>query len=288
MTDAELLLVVIGALYLFESLQRARGDYRFERTLRGRWRAARPEGLRAGNPLPFLCEQLSLRDGLISGDPARRSTDPESVRQSIRDWRDAVTELSAYQTLQFFYTFAVAPTACLLIGFAVLWKTIFATVVALDLITATFYFRAHRKLHPAATGERWERVAMILVSPATSMRASSTLRPAIADEVEPLMIAALLLDRPAFASFARRRIIDVRRTLDAVIEAASDGYRGYFESLIEQSLQLHALDVDKLFSPPAPESDGCMSWCQRCEAQFTAAARVCGSCGDLPVTSLRT
>jgi len=148
----------------------------------------------------------------------------------------------------------------------------------------------HKIFYPAAEDERFTHFLIILLSPATTMRAHDILSRPLLERFHPLAIAKVFCAEEEFRNFASTILRDIRhpalpvcpRNESLALETESFS-RSLLEKTVEEFLKKNNLSPAKLLQPPEPGDSTCVSYCPRCLAQFTTLEGKCDDCGGLPL-----
>lgn len=190
----------------------------------------------------------------------------------------------------FLLVFVVAPCLIWQLGFAMAWLGLLIALIALTGSTALFFCRAHRRLFPQLSDDRFTFTLTVALAPTTAMRAHDLLARYSCEIFHPLAVAKVFLGRSSFENFARRVLRDVRHPAQPVnpgggteMEAAELHGRTVLRAAVEDFLRSAGCDLKQLVDAPLPVDGSCRAYCPRCEAQFTAVDARCLDCGGLPV-----
>ncbi len=254
---------------------------------------------------PSFVRHLSAElQRLAKLSPAPRETAIAGVLRGMFDGRAIESRLREHQTRSpavrrlgnalFLYLLVIVPGVIWYFGFGLAWLGLLLGLLALTIVTATFFCRAHRALYPAAGDERFTHTLTIALAPSSALRAHDALSRPLLENFHPLAVAKHLLPDKEFRTFARRVLLDLRHPARPLVPneqpevAATEAYsRHALLAATEEFLKQHGFAPDELGHAPAPADDSCRSFCPRCDAQFTTATGECGDCGGLAVVALR-
>jgi hypothetical protein len=190
----------------------------------------------------------------------------------------------------FAHLFIISPALIGLLGFRRCWLPLLLTLLALTSTIAVLFHRAHKKLFPRLEDERFTHFIIILLSPATAIRARDVLSRPLFSGYHPLAVAKVFCAPAAFrqqaADFVRlsRYPIGVTQSREEFKEGSY--WRKLRQTTLEDFLRLNGLDPEQLIQPPAPVDNTCLSYCPRCRAQFTNLEGVCNDCGGIMLLPL--
>ena len=164
-------------------------------------------------------------------------------------------------------------------------------LLALTTTTTIFFHRAHKALYPAAEDERFTHAVILLLSPATTIRAHDVLSRPLLETFHPLALAKTFCPEPEFRAFraaycgkSASRVCRSVRWQSRRRRPESQARRAW-QQAVEAFLKQCGLNPEELVQPPAPNDDTCRSYCPRCLAQFTANAGTCADCGGVALVA---
>ncbi len=205
-----------------------------------------------------------------------------------RVWTEAENSISTIRwmcSLFFVYLFVVTPILTWIYGLETLIIPVAAAMVLLALQIAFVFYRTHRKFYPAETQERLENVAKMILCPPVSLRAADVLSKNLLSEFSPATVASVLAG-PRDQQFVRGFVLDLQHPLKHEItdEKAAETVAWMNARQLKSCLTLiAAVDrFDGLLGPMQPEGES-LSYCPRCDVQFTVDE---GECPDCPGVAL--
>lgn len=183
----------------------------------------------------------------------------------------------------FSLVFVASPVLVFTLGPLRVWPILLAALLALTGATALSYFRAHRKLFPHLSNDRWTNALAMAVLPLSAMRSADKLTKDALSVYSGLVIAPHLCGGTASLKYLRAELMDFERDGDQP-DTTGDVARcvQWFRELLaeESEAALRRLGIDA-FAPPAREDD-CESYCPRCHGQYLLAdARCCSACPEV-------
>ena len=151
------------------------------------------------------------------------------------------------------------------------------------------FYIAHKKLYPARPAERF-KMTVEMILPPTAMRSFHRLAfPSLAGW-HPLAVAATLCKPDDLRRVAREFLRDLDHPLGPFGEhwdASARRTETWHRARVRQHalVLLAELEIDpaSLLSPPAKEDPAAVSFCPRCEREFSPAASTCTDCGNIPL-----
>ncbi|MDB6019129.1 MAG: uncharacterized protein JWR19_3618 [Pedosphaera sp.] len=230
---------------------------------------------------------LERRAGAIR-EMLRESLNIKAIQKLLAESRSRVAALRGLGNLLLVYLFGFIPFVVSRIGLRGSWIELLAGLLLLTTTTAIYFHYAHRRFYPEADDERLTHFCMILLSPATCIRAHDAFTRPMLEAFHPLAVARVLLKPEPFRAFARRVLLEIRHpclpicpTDAAGPQATERAAREALQEAVEKFLKQNEINPEELTRPPAPTDETCRSFCPRCGAQFTATEGVCADCGGL-------
>jgi hypothetical protein len=255
-------------------------------------------------PSPMFAAQIAeqLRQLLKLAPAARESAIEAMVRDAFdckaieRRWQDFQKQTGKLRLLTnglFGYLFILTPILIWQLGLRLCWLGLLAGLLAFTIAAAVSFHRSHKTFYPAAEDERFTHFLIILLSPATTIRAYDVLSRPLLEAFHPLAIAKVFCPEPAFREFARRVLREIRHPALPVCPraepaalAAERYARTVLEKTVEEFLRQGGVNLAELMQPPVPADESCHSYCPRCLAQFTTVEGSCADCGGLALAAL--
>lgn len=214
--------------------------------------------------------------------------DAEAAQSRHREYTAASRQLRWCCNAYFLLLFVVVPAALLRLGPSRSWPYLVGLVLLQGALTARFFYRAHRLLHPAAPDERFTQTIVVLLSPPSGVRALDALSRTVLQDFHPLAVAKALGETEALRSLASRTLRELRfpalpavTSVDPAVVSAEQDWRHLLDRSITRALRRWGLDPDQILAPPRQQDPACRSWCPRCEQQFTMESGRCQSCGGI-------
>lgn len=222
-----------------------------------------------------------------------RSFDRVAAMRRAQELEDAGRWVRRLGIVLWLHLFVAVPVVVMLQGIVFTWPILALIMLLLMWTIAGLFFRAHVKLHPAASGERLQAVFLFTFLPTAAIRAVDYLSRATMAGLHPLAVAHALLDADAFKAHARKVLLDARTPLkpenraeDPRALAAEAWYRGRLKTALERFVRQQGMDPETLCAAPAPRDASSKSYCPRCDAQYTLAEGTCSTCGAIELRPL--
>lgn len=224
---------------------------------------------------------------------ARAMFEVSSLKKRIELLEQKSRWISVLTNGLFTLVFCVAPVFIWRFGLASVWPVLLGSVLAGTLALALLFRRAHRALFPQAADERFTNFLIVLLSPATSIRALDLLSRRVVETFHPLAVARALCSGKEFetyACFIWRELCHPALPLcpepSLPARTTEEFWRKTLITEVERLLDSAGLEPDKLLPVPQPNDSSCIAYCPRCEAQYTALPGVCEDCGGLKLQPL--
>lgn len=216
--------------------------------------------------------------------------DTRAVEELWEDFRRSTTGLRFVCNLLFAYLFLIAPITIWLFGFGGTWPWLLAGMLGCTLTIATLFHLAHKRSYPSAEDERFSHFIIVLLSPASAVRACDLLARRLLESFHPLTVARVFCHRDEFSGLAREYLRELRYPALPLCprpEPAALETEQYARSLalraLEKFLRQHQLQPEVLLEVPTANDSTSQAFCPRCLAQFTSPAGNCTDCGGVPL-----
>ena len=258
--------------------------------------------LKAGSPI--LAAQIAqrlreMRQVKAAGREAlilralRECFDLSRLERRWQEFQEQTCTVRRVTNALFAYLFVLSPAVIWRLGFRPSWLALLAGMLALTSTIAILFHRAHKKLYPAAEDERFTHFLIILLSPATAIRACDVLSRPLLEACHPLTIARHFCSTPQFRELAREFLRGSRYPAvkqcprpEPLAEETERYWRLALHETLEDFLKGNGLDPGQLLQAPAPADKTCLAYCPRCLAQFTTREGTCEDCGGLALLPL--
>jgi len=254
---------------------------------------------------PIMAAQLAQ---LLRELKQAKAIERESLFQrAVRDQFDASRLEARWEKFQtqtralrkvtnalFAYLFVLAPAVIWRLGFQPSWLPLLIVLLGLTSATAILFHRAHEKLYPGAEDERFTHFLIVLLSPATAIRANDVLSRPLLEDCHPLALARRFCSTNEFRKRSQEWLRDLRyppsnrpKRLEPLAEEALMYWRRLLRENLEDFLKANGFTPDRLLQPPAPADATSLAYCPRCLSQFTTGEGTCEDCGGLALLPLR-
>lgn len=225
----------------------------------------------------------SKREALLRSWLAKQF-DPNEAAKVRRETEAVVGPIRWLCSLSFVFMFVAMPVAVTIFGLERLIIPLAVAMVLLAMQTAFMFYRAHRKLFPRESQERFENVAKMILCPPVSLRAADVLTRNALSEFNPLVVASVL-EGANEPRFVRGFVLDLQHPLlhEVTEEKASETVNWMaVEQLRLTREHVQRAGLAHLFGPTARDGDS-LSYCPRCGVQFVVTN---GECPDCPGVAL--
>ncbi|PWU13950.1 MAG: hypothetical protein C5B50_18385 [Verrucomicrobia bacterium] len=219
-----------------------------------------------------------------------QSLDNDQVRKRWERFRQKIKSLRVLCNGLFVYLFMFAPVLIGMRGLASNWPWLLGGILALTLPIALSFNRVHKELYAEAVEERFTHFLIVLLSPATAIRAHDVLSRSLLVEFHPLAVAKAFCTPSEFRAFAGEFVRNLRYAHGLEDDSAesdpadiAEWSRALWLRKLETWLSQQGMNPQELTGPPVPADDTCFSYCPRCLAQFTTEKGSCADCGGIPL-----
>ncbi len=227
------------------------------------------------------------RAGLIS-DVLEREYDRTAIQARWDEVARDVCWLGNLASILFLFLFFLCAPATWFWSLQTLWLPIFVLLFGQTVLLAVWFYRAHRRLAPNDSDERFKRTLLIALYPPAAMRAPVTLSRNLWHAFSPDGLAAVFL---CSKHWHQRFEVKLRGLAYPCFRSrlAAKERHDISESLERIKRQLlriaHERGMQWLDQPPQRESTECRAYCPRCLGQFTTERPTCSDCSEVPLKS---
>jgi hypothetical protein len=246
----------------------------------------------------------------------RASFDVAAAAERAARVRRATVVLRGVCVLLFLLLFVAVPALVALGLFSFLILRLLPLAVACWWSAVALFYLAHRELAPADRAGRWKAVAVMLFAPTAAIRACDAAGKQALAGVDPVAAAAALCRPEAFATFARRALLDLHFPLAADVapaaeprsagepqsadetlsatetlsadeaRAAAAEFRATLAGHVARVMAAKGVDPAAALSTPAAADPAHLSYCPRCRAEYVVPTGTCQDCGGLALRPL--
>jgi hypothetical protein len=239
--------------------------------------------------------------GIVAADASNRPqviedllderTSVEQISQHLQQFRQAVSTLRLGCTVLAGYAFVGGPV--LYYSSALTWRQ-FAGWYLAGFLLGWFYlvYRCDAVRQTIGAENRSARLwhtTMLLLSPASAMRAAEALSRNVLADAEPLAAAAVVCSADDFSRFAEtslRTTLYPIREGDSAPDVAAERTQCWFSEQCAERMRRvidsAGLDSAALLKAPHP-SDDATAYCPRCLRQFSRDEGCCHECPGVPL-----
>jgi len=243
----------------------------------------------------YLANELQQLKAMPVGKRAKaiqlmlhQTLDTKAIEQRRNEFQGRTRSLSALTNGLCVYIFLLVPAVISKFGLVPLWPGLLAGLLACTTAIAVCFRRLHKHFFPALNDERFTHFLIILLSPATAIRAQDLLSRPLLEFYHPVAVAQVLGEENEFRALAAHYLRELRHPAQPICPrsetaaiAAEREMRGLLEREVEAVLKKAALDPAQLIRAPIPVDSTCRSFCPRCLAQFTVTTGACDDSGGV-------
>lgn len=215
------------------------------------------------------------------------------ARAATRLWREAEESIGVIRwacSIFFVFMFVGLPVLVTLYGLEQLIIPLAVGILALAVQIAFLFFRAHRRLFPGETQERFESLVKMIVCPPVSLRAADVLTRNLLTGYSPIVVANVLAGPSTGArQFARDFVLDLQHPLkheitdEKAVETINWMNAAQLKACIDHVERDGRVKVESLLQAAEREGES-VSYCPRCGVQFVTGAG--DECPDCPGVEL--
>jgi hypothetical protein len=186
------------------------------------------------------------------------------------------------------YLFGIAPVVIYYFSVQRTWPLLLAGLYALTVTSAVRFRGIHAKAFPGLGEERFTHFLIVMLSPASTVRAGDLLSRPWLERFHPLAAARVLCAPEEFQGLARLVLRELKypalpvcpRAEPEAVEAEQRS-RAVWTAGVERFLRQSGLSPEELLQPPPRVDENCRAFCPRCLAQFTRVEGGCADCGGV-------
>jgi hypothetical protein len=184
------------------------------------------------------------------------------------------------------YLLVVMPMVVAFMGWLPALFVLLPVMYGLSGVIGWRFAKAHRRLFPDASEERFKQTLVYVLAPASTARARDPLTRAALEAFHPVCGAAVLLTPGAFREVSKGLWRDLQypqlpecgsKDPDAV--ETERWYRTACQGVFRGVLDRAQLNPEEWVRPPKPSEAVNVQYCPRCHSQFTQTATSCAECG---------
>jgi hypothetical protein len=184
------------------------------------------------------------------------------------------------------FLFLIAPAVIWRFGFRASGWPLLGALFLQTIPMAFLFRRAHKEMFPTGADERFVPFMLMLLAPASAIRAHDFLARHVLSEFHPLAVAKVLCPPNVFKTFARHAIADLRYPMHPIAvnevpqaTAAEQWFRTTTLNAAEDLVRASSVTSDELTMKPSSPEPQTQSYCPRCGMQFVTPEAACGDCG---------
>lgn len=187
--------------------------------------------------------------------------------------------------IEFALLFGGLPLTEWLVGLSRGWPWLLGALVGVHALLVWSWARAHRELFASRVQERRMKLLGLSLSPPAALRALDALSRDALPRLEPLAAASFLLERAEFVEYARRRWREHAHPKPVGLQPETSEWLALLVPAMERLLDRAGLPLSELAAAPLRLEEDVMSYCPRCERQYTHASGNCEACSGVPLVA---
>jgi len=200
----------------------------------------------------------------------------------LKESEALIEPIESLSVILFLFLFAFTPALAFTFGLMPLIVPAACVMVALAVLIAIMFRRAHKKLYPDQSSERLESLVKMILSPPVSIRAADILTKNLLAEYGPIVLASVL-PGASEQQFVRSVILDLQHPLrheisdEAALQTITWTANEQLNVCLDQIKAGRYLKPEELLAPTQREENS-IAYCPRCRCQFVVNANECPDC----------
>ncbi|HKI69471.1 MAG TPA: hypothetical protein VKA67_07780, partial [Verrucomicrobiae bacterium] len=224
----------------------------------------------------------------------RANFDQAAVESRWQAFQAQIAPVRRFANILFVYLFVLAPFLIWRLGFKQCWLELLIGLLLLTTTTGVLFWRVHKQFYSEAEDDRFTQTLVVMLSPPSTMRVHDILSRPLLEAFHPLAVAFVFCSKEAFQQFARNILLDNRNPCRPACPGNDTGWRetelfsrNALLRNVEEFLGRNGVDVEEICQPPVAADATCLSYCPRCNAQFTTTNGQCLDCGGVPLVTFK-
>jgi hypothetical protein len=201
----------------------------------------------------------------------------------VKDSEVLIKPVQSLGVVLFLFLYVVVPVLGGLFGLIRLIIPAAVVMVALAIVIAILFQRAHKKLYPEESSERFESVIKMILCPPVAIRAADLLTKNLLSEFSPIVLARVL-QATGEQHFVRNVILDLKYPIKHELSDRNAVETLTWTTNEQLSVCEHYVKADELRAPVQREENS-RSYCPRCLCQFVVADDECSDCPGVKLVS---
>ncbi len=189
--------------------------------------------------------------------------------------------LLALLWIEFLLLFGGLPLTEWALGLSRGWPWLLGALLSVHALVVWRWAAVHRELFPSQARERRAKLFGLCLSPPAALRALDVLSRDALPRLEPLAAASYLLERTDFVAYARQRWREHAYLKPPGLRAETREWVAVLLPEMQRLLDRAGLPLAVLNAAPLRLGEDVLSYCPRCERQFTQATTHCEACGGI-------
>ncbi len=200
----------------------------------------------------------------------------------LREGNEIIAPVRELSSILFLFLFVVTPLLVSSFGLMDLIIPVAAVMLILAVLIGILFYRAHRKLFPTESSERFEHLVKMILCPPVSIRAPDILTRNLLADYSPIVVASLLTGAGE-QQFVRSFILDLQHPLKHEVSDETAEKTIRWTAAEQLNLCLDQVKSGRYLKPedlsaPAQREENSISYCPRCRCQFVVSATECPDC----------
>ncbi len=189
-----------------------------------------------------------------------------------------IKPIRSLSLILFLFLFVFTPVLGSIVGLMILIIPVAVVMIALAVVIAIIFHRAHKKLYPSESSERFESFVKMILCPPVAIRAADVLTKNLLADFSPIVLARMLR-ATGEAQFVRGMILDLKHPIKHELSDAKavEALTWTTDEQLKACLTETKLEWKELIAP-AQREDNSRSYCPRCLCQFVVADDECSDC----------
>jgi hypothetical protein len=200
----------------------------------------------------------------------------------LREGDAIIAPVRELSWILFLFLFVVTPVLVSSFGLMELIIPVAAVMVILAVLIGILFYRAHKKLFPTESSERFENLIKMVLCPPVSIRAPDILTRNLLADYSPIILASLLAGARE-QQFVRAFILDLQHPLKHEIADETAEKTISWTAAEQLNVCLDQVKAGRYLKPealsaPVQREENSISYCPRCRCQFVVSAVECPDC----------
>ncbi|HEU4833979.1 MAG TPA: hypothetical protein VFS90_06185, partial [Pyrinomonadaceae bacterium] len=211
----------------------------------------------------------------------------DEAEARLKEAEKLIEPIQELGVILFMFLFVFTPSLAFTFGLSPLIIPVAGVMVALAVLIAIMFHRAHKQLYPAESAERLESLVKMILCPPVSIRAADILTRNLLAHYSPIVLASVL-PGSGEPQFVRSVILDLKHPLKHEVSEVEAEKTITWTAGEQLKVCLEHVKKGRYVKPedllaPAQREENSISYCPRCRCQFVVGE---GECPDCPGVEL--